>query len=50
MDRDLYLFAYDFTGKSLAHWANPATERIEPKVVYVERVGDILLGCGIYKN
>jgi cytochrome c len=91
-DRDLYVFAYDFTGKNLAHGANPklvgkdlsglkdpdgkliipplveiaktkgkgwsesfkfrnpATEKMEPKVVYVERVGDILLGCGIYKN
>lgn len=91
-DRDLYVFAYDFTGKNLAHGANPklvgkdlsglkdpdgkliipplveiakskgkgwsesfkfrnpSTEKMEPKVVYVERVGDILLGCGIYKN
>ncbi len=91
-DRDLYLFAYDMTGKNLAHGANPklvgkdlsglkdpdgkmilpplveiaktkgkgwsesfkfrnpVTEKMEPKVVYVERVGDIFLGCGIYKN
>ena len=91
-DRDLYIFAYDFTGKNLAHGANPklvgkdlsglkdpdgkmilpplveiakskgkgwsesfkfrnpVTEKMEPKVVYVERVGEIFLGCGIYKN
>jgi cytochrome c len=91
-DRDLYVFAYDFAGKNLAHGANsklvgkdlsglkdpdgkmilpplveiaktkgkgwsetfkfrnPSTEKMEPKVVYVERVGDIFLGCGIYKN
>lgn len=91
-DRDLYIFAYDFAGKNLAHGANPklvgkdlsglkdpdgkliipplveiaktkgkgwsesfkfrnpVTEKMEPKIVYVERVGDILLGCGIYKN
>ena len=91
-DRDLYIFAYDFAGKNLAHGANPklvgkdlsglkdpdgkmilpplveiaktkgkgwsesfkfrnpVTEKMEPKVVYVERVGDIFLGCGIYKN
>jgi len=91
-DRDLYIFAYDLTGKNLAHGANPklvgkdlsglkdpdgklilpplveiaktkgkgwsesfkfrnpATEKMEPKVVYVERVGDIFLGCGVYKN
>jgi cytochrome c len=91
-DRDLYIFAYDFAGKNLAHGANPklvgkdlsglkdpdgkmilpplveiaktkgkgwsesfkfrnpVTEKMEPKVVYVERVGDVFLGCGIYKN
>lgn len=91
-DRDLYIFAYDFTGKNLAHGANPklvgkdlsglkdpdgkmilpplveiaktkgkgwsesfkfrnpVTEKMEPKIVFVERVGDIFLGCGIYKN
>ena len=91
-DRDLYIFAYDFTGKNLAHGANaklvgkdlsglkdpdgklilpplielakmkgkgwsesfkfrnPVTDKMEPKIVYVERVGDIFLGCGVYKN
>lgn len=27
---------------------NPRTHRVEPKSVYVERVGDIVIGCGIY--
>jgi signal transduction histidine kinase len=29
---------------------NPVSEKLEPKVVYVERLGDTLVGCGIYKN
>jgi methyl-accepting chemotaxis protein len=28
---------------------NPKTRQVEPKSVYVERVGDVLLGCGIYR-
>jgi cytochrome c len=28
---------------------NPQTEKMEPKIVYVERVGDVFVGCGIYK-
>ena len=27
---------------------NPKSGRIEPKSVYIERVGDLILGCGIY--
>jgi len=29
---------------------NPVTERIEGKAMYLERVGDTLVGCGIYKG
>lgn len=29
---------------------NPVSQKLEPKVVYVERLGDTLIGCGIYKN
>lgn len=29
-------------------YLNPKTGRIEPKSVYIERVGDVILGCGIY--
>ncbi len=31
-------------------WSNPVTKAIEPKTVYVERVGDLLLAGGIYKK
>lgn len=29
-------------------YLNPKTGRIQPKSVYIERVGDVILGCGIY--
>ena len=29
---------------------NPVTEKIEGKAMYLERVGDTLVGCGIYKG
>jgi methyl-accepting chemotaxis protein len=29
-------------------YLNPASGRIEPKSVYAERAGDLILGCGIY--
>jgi cytochrome c len=28
---------------------NPMTKLIEPKSMYLEKVGDLLIGCGIYK-
>ncbi len=31
-------------------WPNPATGRIGTKASYVEHVGDLLLGSGIFKN
>jgi cytochrome c len=30
-------------------WPNPATGKIDGKRTYVERVDDVLIGCGIYK-
>ncbi|RFP09279.1 histidine kinase [Duganella sp. BJB488] len=30
-------------------WPNPVNATIEPKSSYVEKVGDVLIGCGIYK-
>ena len=36
-------------GWSEYKWANPVTKRIEPKVSYVEPVGDLAIGCGFYK-
>ena len=29
---------------------NPRTNRVEAKSVYIERVGDLVLGCGIYEG
>jgi len=89
-DRDLYVFVFDFNGKTLAHgtnpklldktlldlkdadgklfvkefvevakakgkgwvdykWPHPTTKVIEAKSTYVEKVDDMLVGCGIYK-
>lgn len=30
-------------------WTNPKTGALEAKSTYIERFGDILIGCGIYK-
>lgn len=30
-------------------WSNPETKKIAPKSSYIQKVGDILVGCGIYK-
>jgi cytochrome c len=30
-------------------WTNPVTKAIEPKSTYIEKAGDVLIGCGIYK-
>ena len=29
---------------------NPTTNQIEPKLMYIERVNDLIVGCGIYKK
>ncbi|MEW6668284.1 MAG: cache domain-containing protein [Thermodesulfobacteriota bacterium] len=31
-------------------FSNPITKKIEPKEMYIERYGDIIVGCGVYKN
>ena len=31
-------------------FTNPLTKKIEPKSTYCERVGDLVLACGIYKK
>lgn len=90
IDRDLYIFVFDMSGKTLAHgtnprllgknmidlkdadgkyfvrsfievantkgkgwidykWTNPVSKAIEQKSSYIEKVGDVLVGCGIYK-
>jgi cytochrome c len=30
-------------------WLNPVTKALEAKSTYVEKVGDLVVGCGIYK-
>lgn len=30
-------------------WTNPTTLKVEPKTAYVERVGELTIGCGVYK-
>ena len=29
---------------------NPTTKKVEPKSIYLERFGDLIVGCGIYKK
>ena len=31
-------------------FTNPVTKKMEPKTMYIERVGDVVVGCGVYKN
>jgi cytochrome c len=31
-------------------WVNPTTHRIEAKTTFVRRVGDLIVGCGVYKD
>lgn len=30
-------------------WPNPVTKAVEQKSSYIEKVGDLIVGCGIYK-
>ncbi len=30
-------------------WPNPVTKTMEAKSTYVEKAGDVMIGCGIYK-
>jgi cytochrome c len=29
---------------------NPTSNQVEPKAMYIERVNDVIVGCGIYKK
>ena len=31
-------------------WPNPQTNRIEPKLTYIERMGDYIVGVGVWKQ
>ena len=57
-DADGKLFTKDFiatansaSGKGWVdyRWTNPESKKIEAKSTYIEKVGDMFLGCGIYK-
>ncbi len=91
VDRDLYIFVYDMSGKCVAHgfnqkmigkdliemkdsdgkfyvkerieiaktkgkgwqdykFTNPLSKKIEQKTAYIEKVDDLIVGCGIYKK
>ena len=91
IDRDLYIFVYDMTGKCVAHgfnqrmigkdlsemkdqdgkfyvkerieiakskgkgwqdykYTNPVSKKIEAKSAYIEKIDDLIVGCGVYKK
>jgi signal transduction histidine kinase len=91
VDRDLYIFVYDMSGKCVAHgfnqkmigkdllemkdsdgkfyvkerveiikakgkgwqdykFTNPVSKKIEQKSAYIEKVDDLIVGCGVYKK
>jgi signal transduction histidine kinase len=31
-------------------FTNPLSKKIEPKTMYIERFGEVIVGCGVYKN
>jgi cytochrome c len=31
-------------------WANPTTQKVDPKSTYYMKSGDVILGCGVYKQ
>lgn len=31
-------------------WPNPVTKAVEKKSTYVEKAGDVLIGCGVYQK
>jgi len=37
------------SGWSDYQWVDPVTKAIRPKTTYVEKVDDVVIGCGIYK-
>lgn len=47
--QDIIKVAKQGGGWSEYKWTNPVTKRIEPKMTYVEAVGDLAIGCGFYK-
>jgi len=31
-------------------WPNPVSKKIEPKSSFIKKVGDLIVGCGVYKG
>lgn len=91
IDRDLYVFVYDMSGKCVAHgfnqkmigkdlidmkdpdgkfyvkerieiakskgkgwqdykFTNPLSKKVENKTAYIEKIDDLIVGCGAYKK
>lgn len=38
------------SGWSDYKWTNPVTKKIDPKSTYFQKVDDVIIGCGIYKQ
>jgi signal transduction histidine kinase len=38
------------TGWQDYKFRNPTSNQVEPKAMYIERVNDVIVGCGIYKK
>ncbi|MBA5607785.1 cache domain-containing protein [Duganella sp. FT3S] len=51
MIKDILAIGMSKAGKGWVDykWPNPATGKIDGKRTYVERVDDVIIGCGIYK-
>ncbi|RJF95197.1 cache domain-containing protein [Noviherbaspirillum saxi] len=55
-DGKYFIKAFIETGNSKGkgwvdyQWPNPVTKAVEAKSTYVEKVDEVLVGCGIYKN
>jgi cytochrome c len=49
--KEFYKIANGKSGKGWVDykWSNPVTKTFEAKTTYIEKVGDYMIGCGIYK-
>jgi cytochrome c len=49
--KEFYKTANGKSGKGWVDykWSNPVTKAFEAKTSYIEKVGDVMIGCGIYK-
>ena len=49
--KEFYKVANGKSGKGWVDykWSNPVTKAFEPKSTYIEKAGDVIIGCGIYK-